>query len=241
MNVAEHSFSLIIPTLNEATHIGSCIAAVRAIAPTVEIIIADGGSTDATTRIATEAGVRVCHAPRGRGPQCNAGAAMASGEVLVFLHADTRLPANAFDLLQILFQHEQAQIGKFRLSFDTEHWLLDFAARCMWFDSILTSYGDQCIAIRRSFFTALGGFPDWPLFEDVRLFELARQHTRVYVLPAEVVTSARRFIDNGIFTQLLRDLWYMFQYLLGVPPETIAARYERRGAQLRQAEQFATG
>ncbi|MCX7791867.1 MAG: TIGR04283 family arsenosugar biosynthesis glycosyltransferase [Chloroflexaceae bacterium] len=227
------SFSVVIPTLNEAPNIAGCVAAVRDLDPHVEIIVADGGSTDGTADLAAAAGALVVAAPRGRGSQCNAGAAHASGDVLLFLHADTTLPPDAFVLLRDIFSDPAVRIAKFRLSFDVHDWLLDIAARLMWFDSLLTSFGDQGIVIRRDFFAELGGFPDWPLFEDVRLFELARARSEVYVVPAEVVTSARRFLENGVLQQLLHDLWLWLQYLFGVSPYELSRRYERGRAEIR--------
>jgi rSAM/selenodomain-associated transferase 2 len=227
------SFSVIIPTLNEAPNIATCVAAVRDLDPHVEIIVADGGSTDGTAALAAAAGALVVAAPRGRGCQCNAGAARASGDVLLFLHADTTLPPDAFVLLRDIFSDPAVRIAKFRLSFDVHDWLLDIAARLMWFDSLLTSFGDQGIVIRRDFFAELGGFPDWPLFEDVRLFELARARAEVYVVPAEVITSARRFLENGVLQQLLHDLWLWLQYLFGVSPYELSRRYERGRTELR--------
>jgi rSAM/selenodomain-associated transferase 2 len=217
-------FSVIIPALNEAERIAGSVAAIRALDPAVEIIVADGGSSDGTPDVAA-AGAIVVRAPRGRGPQCNAGAARATGDVLIFLHADTTLPELAFPVLRDLLADPATRIAKFRLSFDAQDWLLTIAARLMWFDSLLTSYGDQGIVIRRDFFTELGGFPDWPLFEDVRLFELARAVTEVHVAPAEVVTSARRFLANGILPQLLHDFWLWLQYLFGVSPYELARQY----------------
>lgn len=219
------TFSVIIPVLNEADHITACVQAVRRLDPAVEVIVADGGSRDETPALARAAGARVVLAPRGRGPQLNAGAAIASGDIFVFLHADTRLPANAFPLLRSMFADPQVQVAKFRLSFDDPDWLLALAARLMWFDSLLTSYGDQCMVMRRELFHALGGFPDWPLFEDVDLFRRARARTRVHVVPAQVVTSARRFRANGILRQLLHDFWLWLQYLGGVSPYEIARQY----------------
>lgn len=219
------SFSVIIPALNEADGIAACVAAVRALDPLVEVIVADGGSADGTAGLAAAAGAVVVAAPRGRGPQCNAGAARASGEVLVFLHADTALPDDAFPRLRALFAAPGVQVAKFRLSFDVADPILALAARLMWVDSRLTSYGDQGIVVRRAFFEQLGGFPDWPLFEDVRLFELARSRARVAVVPAEVTTSSRRFRANGSLPQLLIDLGLWLEYAAGVPPHEIAERY----------------
>ncbi len=220
-------YSIIIPALNEAAGIGENISELRKLNPQTEIIVVDGGSNDQTVAIAGAAGARVVMSGRGRGPQCNAGAMQAHGEVLIFLHADTRLPPDAFPLLDTLFSDPHVQIAKFRLSFDSDDPILALAARMMWWDSLLTSYGDQGIVIRRAFFDDLGGFPDWPLFEDVRLFELARVHTRVHVVPAQVITSARRFTANGAIPQLLHDLWLWLQYLIGVPPSELARRYEQ--------------
>lgn len=228
------TFSVIVPALNEAEHIGACVAAIRALDASVEIIVADGGSRDATVQLAHAAGATICQAPRGRGPQCHAGAARARGDVLLFLHADTRLPGDAFIHLRRLFQHQRVQVAKFRLWFDSRNWLLDLAATCMWVDTFLTSYGDQCIVMRRSFYHEIGGFPAWPLFEDVRLFEKARRRSRVRVIPARVITSARRFRQHGALRQLLHDLWLMGRYLAGASPWHIAAAYERGGAALRE-------
>jgi rSAM/selenodomain-associated transferase 2 len=229
------TFSVIVPTLNEADNIQRCIANIQAIDPAVEIIIADGGSTDDTVQLAAAAGATICRASRGRGPQCNAGAACTTGNVLLFLHADTQLPSNAFTLLREIFAAPDVQCAKFRLWFDTRDWLLDLAAICMWIDTIMTSYGDQCIVVRHTFFRDLGGFPAWPLFEDVNFFERARERTSVYVVPACVITSARRFLQNGVVNQLLHDFWLMLQYLWGIPPQQIAETYERQGAVLRSA------
>jgi rSAM/selenodomain-associated transferase 2 len=230
------TFSVIVPVLNEAGQIVDCIAAIRNIDPAVEIIVADGGSRDATVERAAAAGVLVCRAPRGRGPQCHAGATRASGDILLFLHADTQLPADAFGRLRRLFGNQHVQIAKFRLWFDSRDWLLDLAARCMWVDTFMTSYGDQCVVLRRSFYHRIGGFPGWPLFEDVRLFEKARRRSRVRVVPARVITSARRFRKHGAIRQLLHDFWLLGRYMVGASPRQIAASYERGGAALRERE-----
>jgi rSAM/selenodomain-associated transferase 2 len=218
---------VIIPTLNEEENIRACIAVVRAANQDVEILVADGGSQDQTVAIARKEGALVCHASPGRGEQCNAGANLACGEILLFLHADSRLPTIAFILLREFFQDDQVEIGTFRLKFDHDHWLLALYAIFSRFDTIFTRFGDQCIVVRRPFFDALGGFPDWPLFEDVKLLQMARQSTRIHSFPAQVTTSARRYLRGGVVRQQLINLRCMIRYLLGVSPAQIALEYER--------------
>lgn len=221
------SFSVIIPTLNEEQNIGRCIQAVRRLNPHVEIIIADGGSTDQTRQMAKQAEATVFRASRGRGIQCNIGARKATGSILLFLHADTTLPAGAFTLLQDYFADEQVQAGAFRIQFTPGNWFLNGCARFSRFDSVLTTFGDQCIVVRRSFFESLGRFPEWPLFEDVHFLQKARQHTRIIKFPRAVTSSARRFQEGGTVRQLLRNGWLLGQYLTGVSPHKLAEQYER--------------
>lgn len=226
------SFSVVVPALNEERFITGTVRHLFAMNPGVEVVVADGGSSDGTVQMAWDAGARVIQGRFGRGRQMNAGAAETAGDVLIFLHADTRLPANAFSLLQVAFARPQMQVGTFRLGFDERHWLLALYTFFSRFDSLLTTFGDQCVVIRRTFFYDLGEFPDWPLFEDVALLQVARRKTRVHSFPAQVVTSARRFRRGGIIRHSLRNAWYVAQYLAGVSPHRLAARYEqtdRRG------------
>ncbi len=218
-------FSVIIPTLNEQSRIGDCITRIRRLEPAAQVIVADGGSSDDTLLMAEKAGATVCNSTRGRGRQLNAGARLASGNILVFLHADTHLPHNAFSLMREYFAHPDVRIAKFRLGFDKRNWFLD---TCAWFtryDSVLTSFGDQCIVVRRSFYASLGGFPDWPLFEDVRFLQEARKKARIHSLPARVTTSYRRFDDRGAIRQMVMNAWHVARYLLGADPEELARAY----------------
>ena len=219
-------FSVIIPTLNEEESIRNTIRKVYDLKPDVEIIVADGRSEDNTVRIAREEHAIVIDSRRGRGPQCNAGAVNASGNILLFLHSDTILPQDAFQILEESFQDENVQIGTFKVTFEPKHWLLDIGAYFLRFDSVITRFGDQCIVVRKSFFHDMGGFPDWPLFEDVHILRVARKRTRIHFFPGTVITSSRRYIENGVVTQLLRNLWYMLLYLVGVDPRELARRYE---------------
>lgn len=219
------TFSVIIPTLNEEQTIAACIERVRCLCPNVQIIVADGGSHDHTVARAQQAGATVCQARRGRGPQCNDGAALATGSILLFLYADTLLPSGAFALLREWFGDEDVQIGSFRLSFDVRHPLLDPAPLITQIDWEFTRFGDQCIVVRHSFFEHIGGFPDWPLFEDVRLFEKARARTCVHSFPACVTTSARKYMQRGVLRNHLSNIWMIVQYLLGASPHELARRY----------------
>lgn len=222
--------SVIIPTLNEERGLSRCLQNVRTVLPEAEIIVCDGGSSDQTCRIAQANGALVCHAFRGRGIQLNAGAGVAAGEIFLFLHADTFLPPDALARITELFRKPHVEIATFRMRFDHAHWLLGVYSYFTRFDSIFTRFGDQGLAVRKNFFETLGGFPSWPLFEDVRLLQSARRKTRVYSFPSEVITSARRFRQNGFARQQLRNGWYILQYLCGVAPDRLALKYfgERR-------------
>ena len=218
-------FSVIIPTLNEAKFIQPTIQRIRDLDESAQIIIADGESSDDTVQICRKAKLEVVFSKQGRGSQCNAGAKKASGDVLLFLHADTLLPQNAFQLVSDYFSNKQINIGTFRLSFDSQNRRLRFYCMFTKFDSMFTRFGDQCIVIRKSFFKELGGFPDWPLFEDVHLLRLARQQMPIISFPSSVITSARRFKSRGIIrTQIFNGLLLLL-YLLGVSPVHLAQWY----------------
>lgn len=222
--------SVIIPALNEERNLSRCLQNVRMVLPGAEIIVCDGGSADKTCGIARDHGALVCSAPKGRGLQLNAGAKPAQGDIFLFLHADTLLPPDASRQITDLFRGPHIQIATFRMRFDENHWLLGIYSYFTRFDSILTSFGDQGVVIRKDFFAALGGFPDWPLFEDVRLLHLARRKARVYSIPSRVTTSARRFRQRGFLRHQFRNGWYILQYLCGVSPHRLALTYGEVGS-----------
>jgi rSAM/selenodomain-associated transferase 2 len=219
-------FSVIIPSFNEAARIEKAIQCVLLWNRRTQVIVADCGSSDDTASIARCAGVEVIESNPGRGVQCNAGAKRATGDVFVFLHADTIVPLKAFELLERFFENGDVQVGTFRLAFDENRWLLRAYAAFTRFDTLLTRFGDQCIVIRKSFFEELGGFPDWPLFEDVHLLRMARRRTRIHSFPARVTTSARRFTKTGLVRTQMINGWLMLQYLLGVSPVKLAGQYQ---------------
>ena len=217
--------TVIIPTLNEASAIRETILATGKRLGGSHLIVVDGGSTDATAVIAREAGAAVMASARGRGAQCHAGALAATSEWLLFLHADTVLPPNAATVVAPFIAHANAQIATFRLRFDQPGLFLRACCSFTRFDTVFTRFGDQGILIRRAFYHVLGGFPSWPLFEDVALLQRARQRTKIHSFPAAVTTSARRFQAHGHLRQQWQNARLLLRYLSGTSPHVLAEEY----------------
>jgi len=218
-------FSVVIPVLNEESHLRQCLESFRDEGRDVETIVVDGGSGDRTVEVAVTCGARVVTSEPGRGVQQNAGARIATGDILLFLHADTRLPRGAFAILDESFKDEEVMIGSFRSTFDSERFVLGLYSFFSRFESPWTTFGDQCLVMRKSFFTGLGGFPAWPLFEDVRFLELARKRTKIHKFSAAVTTSARIFVSYGPVSGQLRNAWLLILYHLGCSPHRLAEIY----------------
>jgi rSAM/selenodomain-associated transferase 2 len=226
--MARPQFSIIISMLNERDRIGPCLEQVRKSCPDCEFIVVDGGSQDGSREIARQKGARVIDAEKGRGIQFNAGARLASAPYLFFLHADTRVSPDAFRQIRACFEGPRGQtyqIGTFRMAFDEPRWILRLYSFFTRFDTIWTSFGDQGIFVRKAFFEAIGGFPEWPLFEDVRLLQKARKRTKVRSLPGPVTTSARRFMKRGIIRQQLFNAYLIARYLMGAQPKELYEKY----------------
>jgi rSAM/selenodomain-associated transferase 2 len=223
------SLSIIIPTRHLGRHLEPCLEACGRSFPGAEVIlvVAADDSDSGESAGAIEGATHVLFAMPGRGPQCNAGARAAVGEVLLFLHDDSILPQQAAALTASTFDRDDAELACFRVRFDDAHWLLGVYGWFSRFDSILTSFGDQGILIRRDLFDSLGGFQDWPLFEDVDLLRRARRRTRILKLPGIITTSAVRFRRNGVVRQQLMNAGLIVGYLLGAAPTRLAEIYER--------------
>lgn len=221
--------SLIVPTRAAGDELVDRVTRIIAGLPDMEAIIVQPDDRDDPEQppIAHER-VRLIAGPRGRGTQCNAGAAVAAGELLMFLHDDTSLPAEAFERIRAWHRDVQEEIACFRLTFDHNHWLLRTYSLFTRFDSLLTTFADQGIIIPRRLFERIGGMSPWPLFEDVEFFQRARRAgIRIVKLDARVTTSARRFIENGILRQQVLNTYLILLYLLGTPPDRLARRYDR--------------
>lgn len=215
--------SIIVPTLNEASRIGGLIDALRV--PGTEVIVADGGSTDDTREIAASHGARVTLAQRGRGPQMNAGAAMARGTRLLFLHADTTLPKDFLCIVIATLEDQSVTLGAFRFKLDRDSALLravelTVSFRCAAFRM---PYGDQAFFMRRSAFSQIGGFASIPLMEDIDLVRRARKAGRVVVVNSAATTSARRWDAAGVLRMTAINQACVLAYSLGASPAQLAA------------------
>ena len=218
--------SVVIPTLNEQPKITACLQSAIAAGAT-ELIVADGGSSDDTKRLAREAGATVfVDSPSGRGTQLNAGSAQATREYLLFLHADNILGDQC--LQQICEQHD-ATWGAFRQRIDSERWIyrtLEFgnALRVQW---RRMPFGDQAVFVRRDVFESQGGFADVPLMEDVVFAQTMRRISKPKLLSGPVTISSRRWQATGVVRQTIRNWKIQLAFACGASPETMARWYRK--------------
>ena len=216
--------SVIIPTLNEAACIEHTLQTVLEQDPSVEINVADGGSTD-ETRQRAERYAAVITGPQGRAVQMNRGAAVAAGETLLFLHADTHLPPDGLQALRHCLQDPEAEAGAFRLHFDHATALLRFYSFCTRFPFPRFCFGDRCLFVRRSVFRAIGGYPEIPIFEDLEIVYRLHHRGGFRFLPQYAATAARRFRRNGPLRQQMQNSYLWLHYLAGTDPAKLAHRY----------------
>jgi len=223
---AAERISVIIPALDEAPVIAGTIRRAAA-GRNTEIIVVDGGSRDTTTATARGAGARVMSAPAGRGRQMNTGAAAARGDLLLFLHADTRLPPGWDVAVRRTLARPGMAAGAFRLGIDAHGASVRFIERVANFRSqvLQLPYGDQGLFVRRRLFHRIGGFADTPIMEDFDLVRRLRRRGRIAIANQAVTTSARRWLRLGVLRTWLINQAVVVAFYAGLPPARIAAWY----------------
>jgi rSAM/selenodomain-associated transferase 2 len=222
------ALSIIIPTLNEADGIVDALNALSQLrANGAEVIIADGGSQDRTAELARPRCDKLVEAPRGRAAQMNAGAQVATGGVLLFLHADTRLPKEADRVVTEGLATSKHRWGRFDVTIAGRSALLPVVASLMNWRSRLTGIatGDQAMFADRLVFAQVVGFPDVPLMEDIILSRRLRQISTPLCLKARVVTSGRRWDEHGPMRTILLMWRLRAAHSLGADPHTLARAY----------------
>src|SRR6266853_359892 len=234
------TISVVIPVLNERQDLPATIAALRACRGVAEIIVADGGSTDGTVPwLQAQPDLVLVNSVRGKGPQINAGAAAAFNastpsavsktgaafpDVLLFLHADCLISQAALDSLHAALADQQIAGGAFYLRFaESRPWRLRLVAAGINLRAWLrrSATGDQGIFVRKNVFHAIGGAPDWPLFEDVELVRRIKRAGKVTMLQPPLTVSGRRYIQHGVLRTALRIYALRLAYWLGVPPQRL--------------------
>jgi rSAM/selenodomain-associated transferase 2 len=220
------NISVIIPVLNEEKHVAATLQSLARLAP-FEIIVVDGGSTDRTAELCQQFGVKVMVSGRGRARQMNSGAKAASGDILLFVHADTTLPNSAFDDIRLGLGDSRYVGGRFDVELDGEHWMLKVIGAMINYRSRLSkvSTGDQAIFVRRFVFEQIGGYPDIPLMEDVAFCRTLRHAGQIACLKSRVMTSARRWEIDGVWRTILRMWALKLLYLAGVSPNRLKQYY----------------
>lgn len=219
--------SVIMPVLDEADGIAAALAALAPLRDAgTELIVVDGGSTDGTPALARPLADRLLAAPRGRASQMNAGAAAARGDVLLFLHADTRLPPDAGRLVGREIDRGRPW-GRFDVRIEGHSPLLRIVARAMNLRSRWSGIatGDQAIFATRSAFESVGGFPDIPLMEDIVFSRRMLRISRPACIPDRATTSGRRWERHGVLRTILTMWWLRLRFFLGAHPAELARRY----------------
>lgn len=217
--------SVIIPTLNEESHIEKTLQSVVKQEGDYEVCVVDGGSTDNMVAIAKRYAC-VINSKRGRAVQMNAGAMLCKGDILLFLHADTLLPDNAFREIRKKMQDDTVAGGSFYIAFDADNFILRGVSFITRFNFSLFHFGDQGIFVRRDVFQKLHGYKEIPLMEDYDFYKRLREQGKVILIRMPVISSARRFIKKGVIRQLLINKFVVLAYWAGVDIQTIKRFYD---------------
>ncbi len=224
------SISIIIPVLNEAQDIDSLITHLRSRdrGSDVEIVVVDGDPAGSTIKAVRDAQAVTAVSKPGRAAQMNRGAILANSDVLLFLHADTFLPQNAFTRIREVLQDAEFVAGCFDLHIRSTRKVFRITERYVARRTRITRipFGDQAIFIRREYFERVGGYREIPIMEDVELMRRIRKRGDVIcIIPENVLTSARRWEQEGVVLTTMRNWTLQLLYVLGVPPERLGRFY----------------
>ncbi len=227
-NISSTKISIIIPTINEAGNIKEAINSTQP-STNVEVIVVDGGSKDDTLTIAQTLGLKIILSPPGRAVQMNMGAMAASGDILLFLHADTHLPTGFDVMIRTALQQPGTAAGAFTLRIDASGWgmrLVEWGVK--WRSHFCQMpYGDQAIFLTQEIFHKLGGYPEIPIMEDFELMRRLKRQGKIAILSVPVITSSRRWLQKGILQTTLINQIVIIAYLIGVSPERIRSWYRQ--------------
>ena len=225
-SIANLKISIIIPTLNESKNIKATLASTQA-SRNVEVIVVDGGSQDNTVDIAKSFGVTVISGYQNRASQMNAGAMNATGDILLFLHADTLLPANFDTMIRTALQQPIVVAGAFSLRINAAkaglrlvEWGVKWRSKCL-----QMPYGDQGIFLSKEKFNNIGGFPELPIMEDFELIRHLKHLGKITFIPTPVVTSPRRWLKKGILQTTFINQIVIIAYFIGISPKRIRGWY----------------
>lgn len=219
--------SIVIPCLNERDYLGQTLRHVLNLSGDFEIIVVDGGSTDGTPDIVRHfSKAKLTTSAKGRSLQMNHGSKLATGEILLFLHADTLLPENAYTSIIDIFKDREVVAGSFYLKLDENYWIMNnYSKMSKWNYSFLT-YGDHGIFVKKTVFESIGGYKPFPFMEDVEIQGRLKKAGKFKKLNSAVLTSARRFRKNGFFKQLTLDLYLIFLFKIGASPVWLKRFYK---------------
>jgi rSAM/selenodomain-associated transferase 2 len=219
--------TIVIPTLNEAGCLDATLKRLFGANPVGEVIVVDAGSVDGTAEKARSRGAKVMVASAGRAQQMNAGAAEATGSILLFLHADTHLPDRFQHFVREALRKPGVAAGAFQFRLEDEgrgyrvlEWLTNWRAR-----TLQMPYGDQALFMKIETFRALGGFPDLPIMEDFEMVRRLKRRGPICIVPAPAVTSARRWRKRGIIRTTILNQVVIVGYFLGISTQTLARWY----------------
>ena len=219
--------SIIIPTFNEESCLGHTLEHIQQLSP-YEVIVSDGGSNDKTFEIAKNFTGKLVTGPTGRAVQMNAGARMATGDIFLFLHADSRIDPNSYEKMLFSMTHSEKIGGAFSLYIDSEKRNLRLIA---WFANIRSkylgmTYGDQAFFVRNPIFQKMNGFSEFPICEDIDFFKRLRKLGSVILLNEKVFTSPRRWNKEGVWFTTFRNILIAILFELRFSPRTLTKWYQ---------------